>query len=208
MHCHHAFRPLLGFIDDVRLYASTPSNSWCDGLKLPDEDFVSLHNSCKKKLRHCIFSDMVLLYSPGILAAVALCLGLEDYKRETGSDAKKGDWSKVDIMQYFSNRFKGQKTPEEIAAFSKDLGAALEVGRHLGDKEGRKKYNCAMADDIDRVAVKGAYKRLKKVRKWGDAGVAAAQKRKAESGGGGGSDGISNDDNNVAAPNKRRKVEP
>jgi len=58
---------------------------------------------------------LVLLSSPGMLAATALSLGIEDLKSDKeGKDREK--WGKMDVIEYFEKRFTDTKSGEEVRA--------------------------------------------------------------------------------------------
>jgi hypothetical protein len=88
----------MGFMNDLRDYATTEAK-WYDADSMPD--VTPLYKRCRAKLDELVFSDMVLLHSPGMLAAAAFCLGAESLK----ADEEVGKaWEKVDTTKYFEER--------------------------------------------------------------------------------------------------------
>lgn len=88
----------MGFMNDLSNYAITEAK-WYDADNMPD--VTPLYKRCRAKLDELVFSDMVLLHSPGMLAATAFCLGAESLKAD--EEARKA-WEKMDVMNYFEER--------------------------------------------------------------------------------------------------------
>eukprot|EP00520_Triparma_pacifica_P018690 CAMPEP_0118632762 /NCGR_PEP_ID=MMETSP0785-20121206/624_1 /TAXON_ID=91992 /ORGANISM="Bolidomonas pacifica, Strain CCMP 1866" /LENGTH=339 /DNA_ID=CAMNT_0006523567 /DNA_START=74 /DNA_END=1090 /DNA_ORIENTATION=- len=164
IHCHHSFRPLMGFVNDLQRYATSEGGILSSTDTKEDAlDVSPLYKTCRSKLEELTFSDMVLLHSPGMLAAAALALGLESLKIGKKKDGEKKGWEAVDVMAYFEKTFVGTRTEEEITKFNEDLKLTIEQGRGIG-AEGST-LNCALIK-LDVPTVKAVYKKLKKVKMW------------------------------------------
>ena len=118
LHVTHPHRGALGLVDDLRKFVK--AEEWYDEGNLPD--FVSLHTKTKPYLDDCVFSDLVLIYSPGKLAIIGVWLALLELQKNRKGAVKKEeydetaggfnlnvayeDWSKVDFKAYMTRRFR------------------------------------------------------------------------------------------------------